>query len=116
MSRIEELRQDIEDKQTELDDYKHNFDPGNEEFVEMYDNMLNECSGIDRHIQIGYITLKIDIAELMQDQDPTAYRCGACDYLDSLEEEQLPGYKELQEELEELQNELDDLESEEEAA
>ena len=110
--KIKELKEDIEKLQARLDDYKADFDTDGDDFVAMYNDMLNECSGVDRNIQVGCITLEVNIGELMQEQAPVAYRCGACDYLDSIEQEDLPGYKELANSIEDLENELYELEEE----
>jgi len=48
-----------------------------------YDEMLDECSTVE----IGVI--KFDASRVLQEMDPTAYRCGYSDYTDSLELDEL---------------------------
>ena len=48
----------------------------------------------------------------MKNVDPTAYRCGLVDYVDSLDVEDSDEYKELQEEIDQLKSDIEDLESE----
>jgi hypothetical protein len=50
-------------------------------YKEMYDDMLNEC-----YCDIPWKKLPRTPAELMEDNDPTMYRCGFSDWLDSLED------------------------------
>jgi hypothetical protein len=47
----------------------------------MYDNFLDECSGI---IEIGYI--KFDASRILKELDPIAYKCGLSDYYNYLRE------------------------------
>lgn len=48
--------------------------------------------------------------DLLEDADPTAFRCGLNDWIDSLDKEDEDDYKELMEEEEELENEISELE------
>jgi peptidoglycan hydrolase CwlO-like protein len=48
----------------------------------------------------------------LKNVDPTAYRCGLNDFVDSLDASETDEYKELQEEIEQLQSDIEDLESE----
>ncbi len=47
--------------------------------VEMYDDMLNECTPI---IKIGY--LEFEASRVLERLDPIAYNCGLSDYYDSI--------------------------------
>lgn len=98
-AKIEELKKAIQDKQREIDTWEANPD----DYVEQYEDMLDEIS----EVKIGSLTYSASL--VLKEVDPTAYRCGLVDYVDSLELEP----EELQKELEELQDELEDLESEE---
>jgi len=49
-------------------------------FGELYDEMLRETCG---EIKIGSLTYDAD--HVLKQVDPTAYRCGFVDWLDSLE-------------------------------
>ena len=57
------------------------YDLDNSEDKAMYDDMLNECSG---EIKIGSLTF--DASRIVEELDPTAYRCGFNDYIDGLDE------------------------------
>ena len=50
-------------------------DTNNSRFEDMYDQMLDE---------VGIDTSQFDASRILKEIDPTAYRCGANDYLDSL--------------------------------
>ena len=50
-----------------------------EALIKMYNEMINETSGI---IQIGYITF--EPAQVLEECDTVAYRCGLNDYYDSI--------------------------------
>ena len=52
------------------------------EAEEMYENMIDEISG---DVRIGSLTYMA--SEVLREIDPTAYRCGFNDYLDSLLED-----------------------------
>ena len=49
-----------------------------EDFTDQYDEVLNESG----EIVAGGITF--DPAEILKEMDPTAYRCGLLDYVDSI--------------------------------
>ena len=57
------------------------YDLDNSDDKAMYDEMLNEVSG---EIKVGCLTF--DASRIVEKLDPTAYRCGFDDYVDSLEE------------------------------
>ncbi len=100
---IEIKKAEIAAKEKEID----NFELDNDDYEEQYRDMLEEISG---PVKIG--SLEYSAARVLEEVDPTAYRCGLNDYVDSLEKEDDPKYKELEEELETLEDELSDLESE----
>jgi len=97
----------ISDIETAIENYKE--DTGN--FVESYDDMLNEMG--EREIKVGGVVLTCSQAELLKEYDPTAYRCGLVDYIDSIDIEDDPNYKKyaepLQDRIEELRDILDQL-------
>lgn len=49
--------------------------------IELYENMLRECYGET----VNIAGLDYDICDALKSLDPTAYRCGMVDYLDSCE-------------------------------
>jgi len=120
-STLEELENDLsclvakfEDKEKERDCFELDED----DFIESYEEMLNETNGD---------FMGMNASRILKECDPIAYRCGLSDYVDSLEISDSEGYKELdqecdditdcieekEEEIEELEQEIDDLESEE---
>ena len=96
---IAEKKQEIEDFEPELDD-------------DRYDDMLDE-PGImtdDGMVHIGMLTYAV--SQVLKEIDPTAYRCGKNDFIDSMDKDEFKEYQELEEELQELEDELDELENE----
>lgn len=100
--KTEDLKEMIEDTKRDID----NFELDNDDYEEQYDQMLNDTY----EIKIGY--LKFNASDVLKELDPTAYRCGLNDYIDSLDIEDDPKYQELQNTLSELEDELEDLELE----
>ncbi len=100
---IEIKKAKIAAKEKEID----NFELDNDDYEEQYRDMLEEISG---PVMIG--SLKYSAARVLEEVDPTAYRCGLNDYVDGCDKETDPKYVELTEELETLTDELADLESE----
>lgn len=120
-SNLEELQNDLsclvakfEDKEKERD----NLEFDNDDFIDQYEECLDECNGEFMGMDASYI---------LKECDPIAYRCGLNDYVDSLDISNSEEYKELdqecddiqdcidekEDEIEDLQQEIDDLESEE---
>ena len=99
---IAEKQAEIEAKQKEIDNFEIDID----EYEDEYCNMIDEMDVV----RIG--SLEYQASYVLREIDPTAYRCGLIDYVDSLEVSDDPAYKELEEELETLEDELTDLESE----
>jgi hypothetical protein len=98
---IEAKQAEIKAKTAEID----NFELDNDDYEESYKDALDSDGPV---IIAG---MKFDPSYALKELDPTAYRCGLNDYVDSLEKEDDPKYQELEEELEALTDELDDLES-----
>ena len=96
---IEELKKQIKDFEIDPDDYE-------DSYCEMIDDM--------GEVTIG--NLSYQSSRVLREVDPIAYRCGLLDYVDGIELEDDPKYKELTEELDNLQLDLDEIiEAEEEA-
>ena len=96
--RLQVYNLESQQEQIELDpdDYEDQFD-------DMLDDNIPE-------IKIG--TLTYSPSYVLKNVDPTAYRCGLNDYVDSLDVEDSDEYKELQEEFDQLQSDIEDLENE----
>lgn len=89
---IEQIKEDIENFQLDESDY-----------IEQYDNMLDECYPE----LFGLLPSRI-----LSECDPIQYNCGLSDYVSSLDITEDDKYKELEESLEELESELEELEEE----
>lgn len=96
-------KKELETKIRELEKKLENFelDPGN--YEKQYDEALDEQGDI----LIG--NLSYAPSYVLKEVDPTAYRIGLLDYIDSLDIEDDIDYKEFQDKLEELQDEYDNL-------
>jgi len=102
MDRKEELKDLIKAKQKELDNFE--IDP--DEYEDEY------CEALDAEGDVYVGGLTFSPSQIIRELDPTAYRCGLIDFVDGMDIEEVPEYKELQEELEELEAELEELEAE----
>jgi molecular chaperone GrpE (heat shock protein) len=101
-AKIEEVKRQIKSKQAEID----NFEIDQDEFEEQYCEML-DCEG-----PVKVAGLTFEASAIIREMDPTAYRCGLVDYVDSINKSEVKEYQELEEQLEELESELLDLEEE----
>ena len=77
------------------------------DYEESYCEMLDE---IDEWPAVGSITFQP--SRVLRELDPTAYRCGLNDYVDSIDITETEQYEELEERLTELEGEIDLLEQE----
>jgi DNA repair ATPase RecN len=100
---LAEVKELIKTKEKEID----SFEIDRDKHVEQYRDMIDEISGV---VKIG--NLEYTASRVLEEIDPTAYRCGLNDYVDGLEKEDDEDYKKLTEELEELESQLEDLENE----
>ncbi len=80
-------------------------DPDN--YEDQFDGSLDESIP---EIEIGSFTYLP--SRVLKNVDPTAYRCGLNDFVDSLDVEDSDDYKALQEEIDQLQSDIEDLENE----
>lgn len=106
---LKKLNAELEIKQSELENKQKksdNFELDPYDYEDQYCDMLNEVYG---DAEIAGMKISTDYA--LRELDPTAYRCGLIDYVDSLElnKEDDKNYKELQEEIETLESEIDDI-------
>jgi hypothetical protein len=105
----EEIQEEIDDKRKELEEKEKdlkNFELDPDDYESQYVDALNE----EGPVRIG--SLEYDPAYVLENVDPTAYRCGLNDYVDSLELSDDPSYKNIEEEIETLQEEIEMLEAE----
>ena len=98
--KIELQEVEIPQKEAELENL--NLDP--EDYKRQYEDALDEANTV----KIGGLTYSP--SQVLKEVDPTAYREGLLDYIDSIDIEETNEYKEIQDEIDELQEELDDLE------
>ena len=102
-AKIAELAQQAKALQNQIDNFE--LDP--EDYVEQYDEMLDEVHGDFLGMNASYILKKMD---------PTAYRCGLLDYLDGLDQDEEKmnndSCLELFEELEDIKSKIEELEDE----
>jgi len=101
---------EIEVKQREIDRFEIDPDEHEEDYR----------VSLDSEGDVNVCGLTFLPSQIIEELDPTAYRCGLVDYVDGLEVSDDPAYKKLEEELEALKDELaylegelDDLEEEE---
>lgn len=100
---INELKAQIAELRAEIE----NFERDPDDYTEQYDEFLDEfwpvCIG----------SLEYAASMVLREVDPIAYRCGLLDYVDSLDKDDDPRFRELTERLEELEGELEDAQEEE---
>lgn len=91
----------VGDKRIELGD----FDKSEYVSEDQYNDMLDDCYG-----EVEVAGMLFSSRRILEELDNTAYRCGYNDYVDSIDLDMIPEYRELEEELEELEVELEELE------
>ena len=99
---IEEKKTEIKAKQAEIDGFELDVDDYEESYKE----------ALDEEGPVTIAGMKFDPSYALRELDPTAYRCGLVDYVDSIEIDETDAYKALETELEELTDEIDALEAE----
>ena len=102
-SKLSDLRFHVSDLESQQG--KIELDP--DDYEDQFDDMLDESIP---EIEIGSLTYSP--SHVLKNVDPTAYRCGLNDFVDSLDVEDSDEYKELQEEIDQLKSDIEDLESE----
>jgi predicted nucleic acid-binding Zn-ribbon protein len=100
---IRKMQAQIADKEKQQS--KIELDP--DDYEDQFDDSLDDSIP---EIEIGCLTYSP--SHVLKNVDPTAYRCGLNDFVDSLDASETDEYKELQEEIEQLQSDIEDLESE----
>lgn len=103
---LEVLETNLETLQAELtsvenlrDSVEIDVDSFEEEYKEMLDDSYGDFHGFS-------------YSHILEELDPTAFRCGLNDYCDSKDVEELEEWKEAQEKVEEVESNIEDLESE----
>jgi hypothetical protein len=96
---IEEKKAKIKAKEKEIDGFELDVD----DYEEQYKDAL------DSEGPVLIAGMEFDPSYALRELDPTAYWCGLNDYVDGLEKDDDPKYKELEEELETLTDELNDM-------
>ena len=99
---IRKLQDQVTDKQSQQRAIE--IDP--DDYSSEYDEVLDESGNVEI---AGYF---FNPSHALQVLDPTAYRCGLNDFVDSLDVEDTDDYKALQEEIDQLQSDIEDLENE----
>jgi chromosome segregation ATPase len=105
-SKIEELQELIAEKKTELKELEKeidSFELDPDDYEDGYCNMLDESYPELFNMLPSYI---------LKECDPTAYRCGLLDYVDSLDLSDDSDYCKLTDKQSDLESEISDLESE----
>lgn len=99
IKKIAELKKEIKDVKNKINNFE--LDPS--DFIESYNEMLDEIEGEF----MGFYASRI-----LEELDPIAYTCGLHDYVGSFDIEDSEEYQDLVSQLEELEFELEDLEEE----
>lgn len=102
-SKLPDLRLQVSDLESQQG--KIELDP--DDFADQFEDMLDESIP---EIEIGSLTYSP--SHVLKNVDPTAYRCGLNDFVDSLDVEDSDEYKALQEEIDQLKSDIEDLENE----
>ena len=102
-AKIAELTAQAKALQAQIDSFE--LDP--DDYVEQYEEMLDEVHGDFLGMNASYI---------LKEMDPVAYRCALLDYLDGLDQDdekmENDDYAEWMEELEEIKSKIEELEDE----
>lgn len=108
--KLQQLQDQKSDLENKLDSMKN--DPAQffeDEIREQYHETLEEIYG-EAVNQIPF--LFGSVADLMEENDPTQYRCGFNDYVDSFDVTDQDEYQDVESEIEDIESEIEDLEEE----
>ena len=116
METIELLRAEVEMKEQEIrkmqamiadkEKQQEQIELDPDDYEDQFDESLDESIP---EIEIGCLTYSP--SHVLKNVDPTAYRCGLNDFVDSLDVEDSDEYKALQSEIDDIQEEIDQLQS-----
>lgn len=98
-SDLQAARNTLSNAEAALENYEP--DPDDSDTEEAYEQMLDEVHGD---------FLGMSASRILKECDPTSYRVGMSDWLDSCDKENFQGYKDLEEARDTAQEEVDDLE------
>lgn len=101
-SKLSALRLQVYDLEKQQEQIELDPDDYEDQFDESLDESIPE-------IEIGCLTYSP--SHVLKNVDPTAYRCGLNDFVDSLDVEDSDEYKALQSEIDDIQEEIDQLQS-----
>lgn len=99
MNTISQLKAEIAKLQKTID----TFELYASDFIDAYDEMLDDCYGS---------FMGMYASRILEECDPIAYSCGLSDYVDGMDIEDSEEYQDYVSQLEELESELEDLENE----
>jgi len=102
MKTIPEIKEEIKVLQDQIDNFE--LDPY--DFEDSYREFLDEMEG---DIKVAGITFQA--SRIIEELDPTAFRCGLLDYIDGIDPKDSEDYQALVEELEQLESELEEMEA-----
>lgn len=103
---LQEKLEELEEKREELEEKIKWFELDPDDYRDQYNDMLDEFGPVE----IGNLTFYP--SKIVEELDPTAYRCGLNDYVDSRDISEDEEFQKMKEELEELEDEISDIESE----
>ena len=105
---IEAIKARITDQQAEIDNIRYDMDNFEIEVTdEEYADHLDEIYGT-----VDVAGQSFDTSRILQELDPTAFRCEKLAYADSLDKEDNADFQELDNQLESMKMKLDDLKNE----
>ncbi len=114
---IELLRAEVEMKEHEIrkmqaliadkEKQQNQIELDPDDFADQFDESLDESIP-----EIEICSLTYSPSHVLKNVDPTAYRCGLSDFVNSLDVTETDDYKALQEEIDQLKSDIKDLENE----
>lgn len=107
LQQLQDQKADLENKLDSMKNDPVQFFEG--EIREQYHEMLEE-SYREAINQVPF--LYGSVADLMEENDPTQYRCGFNDYADSFDVTDQDEYRDIESEIEDIESEIEDLEEE----
>jgi predicted nucleic acid-binding Zn-ribbon protein len=99
---IYDLENEIAALENEIADYE----------IDPYDFEDEYCEALDCEGPVSVCGFEFNPSDILKEMDPTAYRCGLVDYVDSIDINDLDEFSAMAEKLEEMKEELSLLEEE----
>ena len=100
-SKIDSIKADIENKQSEINSFEYEISESN------LDSVLDETEE-----SVNVCGMEFYPSDILKNCDPIAYNCAKSDYESSYDLDDVDEYCDLKDELESLESELEELESE----